>query len=250
MNNNLNFGQTKSGRGKKGNQDLIWNVLTGVMLLTSVCLAGYFVSIVQNPASPLNLLPPPPPSATAIPPSATPLALEPTWTLTVTQAPTLTGTPRPTITLPPTATQFLLYTATTVSSGFTPTKTVKPTPSPFTATITYQDSSAYGKSCATLLVGGWVMDASNNPVIGMIVKLGGSIEGKTFNPPLLKLAGASQVYGLSGFEFDLGVAPVVSNNTLWVQLYDQVGSPVSSQVPLITEKDCKKDLVFVGFQQK
>jgi hypothetical protein len=248
MNTNLkSSGQAKGSRGKKGRLDLIWNILTGVMLLTSVCMAGYFVSILQNPASQLNPLPPPSATPTPIPATATPLALEPTWTLTVTLAPTFTSTKRPTITLPPSATQYLFPTAT---SALTATKTGKPSPSPYTATISYQDSSAYGKSCDTLLVGGWVKDAGNNPVIGMIVKLGGAIGGKTLNPPIVKLTGIAPAYGPSGFEFDLGMAPVASSNTLWVQLYDQGGTPVSSQVPLTTEKDCKKDLVFVGFQQK
>jgi len=248
MNSNLNSrGQSKGGRGKKSGSDLIWNVLTGLVLLMSLCFAGYFVSIFQNPDSLLNPLPPPSALPTAVPATATPIPLEPTWTLTVTLAPTFTGTPRPTFTIPPTQTQFLLSTAT---SALTATKTIKPTPSPFTATIVYQDSSLYGKSCDTMLVAGRVMDANNTPVTGMIVKLGGSIGGKNFNPPIVKLAGISPAYGPSGFEFDLGVAPAASSSTLWVQLYDQGGTPVSGQVSLATEKDCKKNLIFVGFQQK
>ena len=249
MNNNLNSpGQSKTRRGKNSGSDAIWNVLTIVMLLGSACLVLYFVNIIQHPASPLNPLPPPTDLPTAIPPTLTPLPLAPTWTLTVTAEPTSTSTPRPTFTLEPSATVYTLATATSI---LTPTKTVKPTGVPFTATISYLDSSVFlGKSCDSLLVGGQVQDAGNNPVVGMIVKLGGGVPGKIYNAPDVKLTGIAPAYGPSGFEFNLGIAPVASNNTLWIQLYDQVGSPLSSQVFLQTFKDCKKNVIDVRFQQK
>jgi len=217
MNNNLNSpGQSKTRRGKNSGSDAIWNVLTIVMLLGSACLVLYFVNIIQHPASPLNPLPPP--------------------------------TDLPTFTLEPSATVYTLATATSI---LTPTKTVKPTGVPFTATISYLDSSVFlGKSCDSLLVGGQVQDAGNNPVVGMIVKLGGGVPGKIYNAPDVKLTGIAPAYGPSGFEFNLGIAPVASNNTLWIQLYDQVGSPLSSQVFLQTFKDCKKNVIDVRFQQK
>jgi hypothetical protein len=80
--------------------------------------------------------------------------------------------------------------------------------------------------------------------------LGGSLPGKTFVPALVTLTGTSLVYGQSGFEYDLQLAPVASSKTLWIQLYDQSGAPLSEQFKLISYADCKRNLVFVRFQQK
>src|SRR5258706_5663162 len=250
MNNNLNYpGQPKAARGKKNSSDLIWNVLTVVMLIGALCLAGYFVSLLQNPYSLLNPFPPPTAFPTPIPPTITPVALDATWTPTITVEPTITNTPRPTFTLEPSATLFTMATAT---SAFTPTKTPKPTGVPFSATVSYQDSTLFrtDTSCDVMLVAGQTMDAGNNPVIGLIVKLGGSLPGKVFNPPEVKLTGIATAYGPSGFEFNLGVKPVSSSNSLWVQLFDHGGAPLSNQLFLTTFKDCKKNLILIRFQQK
>jgi hypothetical protein len=101
-----------------------------------------------------------------------------------------------------------------------------------------------------MLVAGQSLDSGNNPVIGLIVKLGGSVPGKVFNPPNTALTGIVTAYGPSGFEFNPGMQPVATTNSLWVQLFDQASSPLSNQVFLPTFKDCKKNLIFIRFQQK
>lgn len=97
---------------------------------------------------------------------------------------------------------------------------------------------------------GQVFDTNRNPMHGLQVHLGGSVPGKVFNPPLTTLSGLATTFGPSGFEFDLNVQPVASTKTLWVQLYDEAGAPLSEQIFLATFNDCKKNLIFVHFQQK
>jgi hypothetical protein len=240
---------------KKANPDLTWDVLTGVMVLMTLCACGFFSSVLMNPQSPLNPFPPstlvpPPPTATM-----TPLGFEPTWTPTASVEPTETATRRPTYT--PVAT-FTLFKITTPTLTFTPTITVvasrtpRPTGVPYTATVSYNDSVTFraDTSCASMYVAGQTLDAKNSPVTGLQVKLGGGVPGKTFAPALTTLTGISPIYGPSGFEFDLRVAPVSSSKGLWVQLFDQSGAPLSEQVQLKTYNDCKKNLILVRFQQK
>src|SRR5689334_19482466 len=186
---------------KKSNPDLIWNVLTAVMLMGTLCAAAFFVAAFTNPALVPGFLQPPTPLPTPIPPTVTPLALQPTWTPTNTVEPTATDTPRPTFTMVPTATIFTLATAT---PKVPPTKTPKPTGVPYAANISYYDSTAFrpDTNCGVLLVAGQTLDSGNNPVTGLIIKLGGSVPGKVFNPPEVKLAGIATAYGPSGFEFN------------------------------------------------
>jgi hypothetical protein len=240
---------------KKASSDLTWNVLTLVMVLMTLCACGFFFSVLTNPYSTLNPFPPstlvpPPPTVTM-----TPMGYEPTWTPTITTEPTETATRRPTITTVP---SFTPYKVTTATLTFTPTITVvasrtpRPTGVPYAVTVSWEESTKYrpDTSCSSMYVAGKALDSGNNPVTGLQVKLGGSVPGKTFVPALTTLTGISPVYGPSGFEFDLRVAPVASSKGLWVQLFDQSGAPLSEQFQLKTYNDCKKNLILVNFQQK
>jgi hypothetical protein len=97
---------------------------------------------------------------------------------------------------------------------------------------------------------GQTLDVKKNPVLGLQIRLGGSVPGKSFNPALTTLTGIVTTYGPSGFEFDLQIAPVTSKESLWLQLYDQSGMPLSEQVFLTTYADCKKNMIYVRFTQK
>jgi hypothetical protein len=241
---------------KKANQNLTWNLLTVVMLLMTMCACFFMVNIFQNPYSGLNLLAP----NTLVPPPATatwtPIGYAPTWTPTVTVPPTETSTPRPTYTIEPTATAYVLATvapfSTSTLTTTPPARTARPAGVPYNITVSYDDSTTRraGSSCLSMYVAGKALDSQSKPVVGLQVKLGGSIPGKTFVPALTTLTGISPDYGQSGFEFDLKIAPVASSKGLWIQLYDQSGAPLSEQVKLTTYADCKKNLIFVNFQQR
>jgi hypothetical protein len=246
----------KSARPKKkASSDRTWNLLTVVMLVMMLCACGYFFSILTNKNSALNLFPPPtdvpkPPTATI-----TPLGFEPTWTPTPSVVPTETATKRPTFTPVPSLTPYKITTATltfTPSITVVASRTPRPTGVPYTATVSWEESTKWrpDTSCTSMYVAGKALDSGNNPKTGLQVKLGGSVPGKTFVPALTTLTGISPVYGPSGFEFDLKIAPVASTKGLWVQLFDQSGAPLSDQVSLKTYTDCKQNLILVNFKQK
>ena len=99
---------------------IIWNVLTVLVLLMVVCLAAFFMMILFNPNSQLNLFPPPTLPATISFPTATStsqIALPATWTPEPTLEPTFTDTPVPTHTPPPSETPFSLFTLTPTATG-------------------------------------------------------------------------------------------------------------------------------------
>jgi hypothetical protein len=249
-------GSPKGSRAtKKAGSDRTWNLLSIVMVVLTLCACGFFFSVLTNPSSALNPFPPntlvpPPPTATI-----TPLGFGPTWTPTPSIVPSETPTKRPTFTAVP---SFTPYKITTATLTFTPTITVvatrtpRPTGVPYTATVSWEDSTKWrpDTSCSTMYVAGKALDSANNPKTGLQVKLGGSVPGKTFVPALTTLTGISPVYGPSGFEFDLKIAPVASTKGLWVQLFDQSGAPLSDQVSLKTFTDCTKNLILVNFKQK
>lgn len=236
---------------KRANLDLPYNVLTLVFILITLGLCIVFGTIFSDPYSTLNPFPP----ATATPTiTPTPLGFESTWTPTLTQAPTETITPRPSITIPPTSTLFILATNTETplpSDTPTPTRTIRPTGAPYSYKIEYHASTTFRPetTCSDFIVAGSAVDGPQ-AIKGLIVKLGGNVPGKSFANPLTNLTGIDLAYGPSGFEFRLGVAPVESNKTLWIQLFNQSAAPISERVYLATYNDCQRNLVLVRFTQK
>lgn len=238
---------------KKAGRDALWNILTVVMLVMTLCSCGLFYSIFSNPYSAFNPLQPPTPIPPSLTPTWTPIRFDPTWTPEPTQPPPPTNTPRPTITLEPTATLFSLATPTPPPSAtpvVSPTRTPKPTGLPYGVTVNALESTTYraDTSCATMYVAGQALDSRNNPAMGLIVKLGGSVPGKSFNETTL--TGIAVAYGPGGFEFELGIPPAASKNTLWVQLFDQANAPMSEQIYLTTYAECNRNLIYVRFKQK
>jgi hypothetical protein len=246
MDEEFDFDGTQSRRSEAPVQ--IWDILSILVLILTIFLAGYFVLVFINPASSLNLLPPggglfANPISTA---TATPLQMEPTWTASPTLQVTPSNTPRPTITPLPTNTSFSLV---------PPTKTPRPSATPTKARAPYNGSFTQVDStvihpelaCNWAGVGGTVVDANNSPVIGIVVVLRGTLNGATVDQTTV--SGINKEYGPSGFEFVLGTVPVASEDTLYVQLVDQQSIALSDPVQITTSTECNKNLVMVRFKR-
>lgn len=228
----------------------MWDIFTIIVLLITVCLGVYFVMVFLDPGSSLNPFKP----ASFRTPTATitPLQMEPTWTPTATVFLSPTATLLPSITPPATSTSANLVPATdTPVPSSTPTFT--PTPkAPFSAASVNAIESTLiphlvDAGCNWQGVGGTVDDQNSSPIIGIVVRLAGKLDGKTIE--LTTVSGVSPEYGKSGFEFVLGDTPVDSRDTLYVQLLDQAGLPLSDQISIDTFSDCEKNLVLVRFKK-
>ncbi len=92
-----------------------------------------------------------------------------------------------------------------------------------------------------------MVNANNSPIIGQVVVLRGSLDGKTIEQQTV--SGINKEYGESGFEFVIGNAPI-SSTTLYVQLVDQSGLPLSDKIAIQTSADCAKNLVLVRFKKR
>lgn len=221
----------------------MWDMLSILVLIITVCIAVYFVFIFISPDSPFNILPPGGRGPRIPTATVTPIQLQPTWTASPTLELTPSDTPRPTFTPFFTDTPFSLV---------PPTKTAQPTntpKAPFTASVTQVDSTIIHPdlACNWAGVGGTVVDANNSPVIGTVVVLRGTLNGSTIEQQTV--SGINKEYGPSGFEFVLGNVPVASNKTLYLQLVDQQNIPLSDPVQITTSTECDKNLVMVRFKK-
>jgi hypothetical protein len=234
----------------KKRKSLVWNILTVIVLLGTCSLAYFFLTIFNNPNSPLNPFKPAPTSTryqTSTPTNII-IPLPPTWTPTPTNQPYPSRTKAPTWTLlPATATSTITEAPTTTLTEDTPTITITPTPMPVTAEFTYQASTTMhaDSACNWMGVGGKVLDTDGKPLQFQTVQLGGSLNDKLVNR--MMLSGNVPAYGTSGFEFILGNHPVASTQELWIQLFDNTGKPLTEKISFDTYDDCQKNLVMIVF---
>jgi hypothetical protein len=231
--------------------NIIWNVLTVLILVSVVCLAGGFLMIFLNPYSGLNPFPPAAPLVGLEMPSITPTprsVLPPTWTPGPTLEPTATFTPRPTATLPPTETPFSLVTpgadtptakATAGGKAF-----VLQSGNPLAIANIYHPDLA----CNWMGVGGQVFDLKGSVVLGQQIQLGGALAGTPIPAGYPTLTGVLP-YAPGYYEFTLGNKPSASTGKLWVLLVDQAGLPMSDKVFFDTYDDCEKNLIIINFKQ-
>ncbi|MDX1437865.1 MAG: hypothetical protein R3335_13725 [Anaerolineales bacterium] len=231
---------------------LILNILTVIVLLVALCIGTVFFTIFINPQSSLNPFPPPTLPPTRPPPTATPVprqTLPPTFTPeppTETPVPTITPTEGPTLTPSPSPTLFVLISQTPVAI----------TEPPDTSNVAFelkgdilaiQNFARQDLGCNWMGVAGHAFDLSGNVLTGITVQLGGSLAGTPVD--ILSLTGTAPQYGSGGYEFTLADRPIASTGTLFIQLLDQTGLPLSDQVFLDTFEDCERNLILVDFQQ-
>ncbi|MDP1714999.1 MAG: hypothetical protein Q8L41_09665 [Anaerolineales bacterium] len=233
---NYNYEGSRAPKKQSSRLEL-WDLLSILTLIVSICIGLYFVAIFLMPNSAFNPFPPSPPNLNLPPtPTITAIQLQPTWTLTpvnVTETPTLL----PTFTLEPSP---------TLVSLVTPSKTPK---APFLSTVTYIDSTIIHPDlgCNWQGVGGTIVDANNADMLRITIRLVGFYNGKTKNE--LTVSSIAPAYGKSGYEFFLGTVPLSSRGELYIQILDQVGQPLSDNVYIDTFKDCSKNLALVRFKK-
>ncbi len=237
--------------------DIIWNILTVLVLLAIAGMVLYFVFIYYYPTSPLNTYPPPtqavaivlptnpPPTVTVVPFTRTPARIA-----SVTRTPTLTKTV--TLTLTPSNTPVTPTLTPTITETLTPeiTDTTRPySPFPFMlqGPPAFRPGSDFSHTCDWMGVAGHVVDMQDRPATGITVQLVGSLNKLYVEQT--SLTGTALAYGQSGYEFTLTSTPVGSVKSLSVYLLDQAGLQLSEKVTFGTFADCSKNLIWINFKQ-
>lgn len=245
MMDDYEFSKVKPLRRKK-KPGRVWNVLTILVLIVTLCIALGFLVIYINPYNILNPFPPPPihPTATA---SVTPrFTIVPSWTATSivikptdTPAPTHTPLVTPSNTPNPVNVQANILEANTdyafeVQQG---------SPSAIDGTQFHPDTG-----CEWTGIAGQASSLNGEAVKGLFVQLGGSLPG-TENVDNLTMTGMAPQYGQGGFEITLSDKLIDSSGALWIQLLDQQNLPLSDRIYFNTYDDCAKNLIIIYFTQ-
>lgn len=101
--------------------------------------------------------------------------------------------------------------------------------------------------CDWLVIAGEVWDLKGEPVIGLTLHLFGEIGGVEVDQQVV--SGSAITYGESGYEFRLEGLVVNSWDTLFLQLVDTNGLPLSNPYGLRTYDDCQKNMILINLKQ-
>lgn len=238
------------GGGNSARGDLIWNILTVLVLMGILVLLGAMAFIFANPSTAINPFPPPTLPASVVLPTATstPNVMPATWTVT----PTRTLTPIPTLTPPPAV---VGTDAVEITPGAA-LETVDATEQPgsryafaLQGEVKAIDASIFRQEhgCKWMGVAGQTFDIQGRPATGITVQMGGTL-GRNYID-LISLTGTALWYGQAGYEVFLSDTPTETKNSLWVRLLDQSGLPLSAKIYFSTSADCTSNLVVINFKQ-
>ncbi len=224
--------------------DLLWNVLSIVLVAAMVIVGIIFLVLFVNPANPMNPFPPITLPEVIVLPTNRP-TFPPTWTSTI--APV-------TATIAPPTEEVPVVSATPAEGeGVTPTATRKPNSKGYSFTVQTNPSPISSVlyrpewGCDWLGLAGNAVDLQNSPVTGIRVQVGGFLGANSID--YLSLTGTALQYGRAGYEFTLAEKPVASSGTLWVQLLDQSDLPLSDKVYFDTFNSCEQNLIIINFKQ-
>jgi hypothetical protein len=99
--------------------------------------------------------------------------------------------------------------------------------------------------CQWMGVAGQVFDTNGFPMTDLVVEIGGSLAGQeVFGVTIL---GQAEAYGPGGYEFTLSDAPISSQGTVWLRVYDIAGLALSEDTFITTYEDCDKNLILLNF---
>ena len=102
-------------------------------------------------------------------------------------------------------------------------------------------------------IGGQVFNSEGVVQKDIIIKAGGELKGSPVIEDLTMPLADPDIdlaYGPGGFELTLANSPVESDSTLWVQLFNLEGEPLSEKIFLITYEDCQKNLLLLNFVEQ
>ncbi len=242
------FSEVKEPLHRKRRKGLIWNILTILVLVLTLCVATAFFLIYVNPNSILNPFPPPKVNPTATATIVPRFTLVPSWTPTnvVTLIPS-TETPAPTHTP--------IVTPTSVESPTTMPQLIAAATNDYAFMLQQGSPAAIDGAqfhpdagCNWSGVAGQATSLNGESVKGLFVQLGGNLPGVN-RLDNITMTGLAPQYGQGGFEITLSDQLITSSGILWIQLLDQQNLPLSDRIYFDTYDDCTKNLIIIYFDQ-
>ena len=101
--------------------------------------------------------------------------------------------------------------------------------------------------CNWMGVGGQIFDYEGKPMVKLLVRLTGNLEGKNIN--YVALTGGAINLGSGGYEFKLADQPLDTKGGFQITILDERGEPISQPFSFDTYNDCNKNFTLINFTQ-
>jgi hypothetical protein len=99
--------------------------------------------------------------------------------------------------------------------------------------------------CSWLGVGGQVFGPDSAPQLGVNILVGGTLDG--YQVGSLGTTGMETNIGEGGYEVTLADHPVDSSGTVWIQVVNSIGNPLSEKIYFDTVNDCARNFILINF---
>jgi hypothetical protein len=110
--------------------------------------------------------------------------------------------------------------------------------------IRMQNFVAPESGCNWMGIAGQVFGLNGDPLTGVVIEVGGSLNGQPLHG--LALTGSSPSVGPGGYVIALADYPVQSDGTIWIQVLDQGGNPKTGRILLTTSDRCEENLTLIN----
>ena len=159
--------------------------------------------------------------------------------------PTTTDAPSPTFTVTNSPTSI-------VPPSITPEGSLTPIPYPYSVQEgcpVYMPNFAHpDAACNWLGIAGQIFDPDQVGIKNLVVIAGGTLDGNPID--ILQMTGSAPDYGAGGYELVLSSTVVASEGTIWIQVKDLAGTPLTSKIYIDTHEDCAQNLLLLNFVQQ
>jgi len=181
--------------------------------------------------------------------------LPPLDSTVIIRTPNITSNPssatQPGVGVEPTATSTATPTA---KATYTPEPTFTSTPVPYTLQLMnpyyLTNFTHVDLGCDWMGVAGQIFNKDGLVQKEILIKAGGDIHGAAIVEDMTMPLAESEIdlaYGPGGYELTLALSPADTEDTIWIQLYNLAGDPLSEKVHLTTYDDCLKNLILINF---
>ena len=94
-------------------------------------------------------------------------------------------------------------------------------------------------------IAGQVFGLGGEPEDGMLLNLQGILAGESIDR--MAVTQPVPALGPGGYLFTLANHPIETDGSLWLQVFDQAGSPKTGKILLKTYGDCERNLLVINF---
>lgn len=105
-------------------------------------------------------------------------------------------------------------------------------------------------ACDWLGVAGQVFGEDGSPQINLVLIVSGTLGQTAIDMTGVTGIPEADIYGPGGYEIMLADAPVQSDDSLSIQVFDLQGNTLSEPVSFNTYSDCDKNLIVINFNAK